>query len=731
VFPAAEHDAPSPKFAGPTDFPARVQITVSTQSAARSRHPGQVVPLRVRRLPSARVRRCEPGSTSVPGACAMCGICGAIGTAPETLLPAVRRMMRAMPHRGPDDEGFEQMPMGPNSRGGVAAFGFRRLAILDLSMAGHQPMVSPFTADCLVFNGEIYNYRALRDILQSRGHVFKTSSDSEVIVHAYEEWGDDCVAKFRGMFAFAVIDWHRRRILLARDQLGIKPLFFRLEASYLAFASEIPSLVLVDGVRPAVSPQAVDYFLRYRYVPAPHTIYQRILRLPPGHTWSCSLEGGEAELREYWTPPAFTGDDQDAGGGSLAEADHLERLDAVLGDSVRQHLQADTPCGVFLSGGVDSTLVAAWMRHLQPGRPLKAFAIGFEEESYSELRYAEVAARTLDLELHREVIRPDGVAIFTEILARHGEPFADTSVLPTWHVARLAREHVPVVLTGDGADEAFAGYGRYDRWLRDTLLHELRRVWSRPEAAWRRLLAEASGSDRGRLDRWEERYIGVFPGAQRSRLWRDDLAGVVDVPSSAFTNAHREATGWGPLQYAQHLDLRTYLPGDILAKVDLAGMAHGLEARTPCADIRVLEFARSLPTTQLRGCGPDGARTMKSLLKRSLARWFPAEFVYRPKQGFAIPETAWMRRGGTARGCLDDLVLSAGSPLRQWFRGEALESLLARFDATGQGATGLWSLAVLGLWLQSQPQSGQPGAYSSATVVRLPQPGPRREEMAA
>lgn len=655
-----------------------------------------------------------------PAMCAIGGIVDFLGRTPEP--GRLSAMMDAQAHRGPDGQGIW-------SREGVA-LGHRRLSILDLA-GGAQPMANEDGTVWLTYNGEIYNFRSLRDTLESRGHLFRSSSDSEVIVHAYEEWGDDCVTRFRGMFAFAVVDWRKRRVLLARDPLGIKPLLFRLEASYLAFASEIPSLVLAESETPAISPQAVDYFLRYRYVPAPHTIYQRILRLPPGHAWSCSLEGGEAELREYWTPPEFADATGEPGMHAASESDWLERLDEVLSDSVRLHLQADTPCGVFLSGGVDSTLVAAWMRRLQPDRPIKAFAIGFDEDSHSEIGHAEFAARTLGLELHSERVRPDGVAIFEEILGRSGEPFADTSVLPTWHVAKLAREHVPVVLTGDGADESFAGYGRYDRWLRDTLFHELRRVWSRPEAAWRRLLAEASGCGRSRLMRWEEKYIGVFPREQRRRLWKDDFVTVVDVPSSAFTKAHREAADWGPLEYAQHLDLRTYLPGDILAKVDLAGMAHGLEARTPCTDVRVLEFARQLPGSQLRSRGPDGDWTMKGLLKRSLARWFPADFVYRPKQGFAIPETAWMRPGGVARVCLEDLLLDAGSPLRDWFRGEALERLVSRFDATGQGATGLWSLAVLGLWLNGQPRAGVTRAGHLPLEIRRPPTESHRAEVTA
>ena len=376
----------------------------------------------------------------------------------------------------------------------------------------------------------------------------------------------------------------------------------------------------------------------------------------------------------------------------------------MLDESVRAHLVSDVPLGAFLSGGIDSTLIAATMaRHLQ--QPVKAFSIGFDEGAYSELNYARQAADALGVELHTEIVRPDVVGIFGELFSRYGEPFADTSAVPTWCVARLAREHVTTVLSGDGADEAFAGYGRYDAWVRDTLLHDAKRALRQPKHVLRRALATVTGTWPERLQRWQDRFVGVFDQPARQALWRDDYRAVAGVPCSAFGDAGRRARQLPPLEYAQYLDLKTYLPGDILTKVDIATMCHGLEARTPFTDLRVMEFAAQVPTRWRRASSRFSQPTLKALPKQLLMPRFPAAFVHRRKQGFAIPEAEWLQRGTPIRACFDDVVASPRARIRDYFSPPQIEHLIRRFDGQGQHATGLWLLLILGLWLE-QPGRG-------------------------
>jgi asparagine synthase (glutamine-hydrolysing) len=616
----------------------------------------------------------------------MCGIAGVIdfaGNSPSTDL--IESMTRSLAHRGPDGQGVFR-------RDGVA-LGHRRLSIIDIA-GGKQPLANETEQVWLTYNGELYNYRELRTLLAERGHRFRTESDSEVIVHAYEEWGDDCVKRFRGMFAFGIADFERRRVLLACDQLGIKPLYYRATGDQLAFASELGPLTTTESTRPRINCQALDYYLRYRYIPAPSTIYESIVRLPPGHLWSCSFDGRAGLPRRYWSlrqEPEAEGD----------ATEWLNEFEGVLEDSVRRHLVSDVPFGVFLSGGVDSTLVAAQMVR-QMDRPVEAFSIGFEEEGYCELTAARRAAELLGVKLHAEIVRPDVVGVFADLFAHFGQPFADTSAVPTWCVAKLAKQHVSMVLSGDGADEAFAGYGRYQGWLNDTLWEDSKRVLRNPKAVVRRWARTLAGTWPSRLDRWQQRFVGVFSPAARRQLWHAPFHSLIETPCSAFRNADREASGLESLEYAQSLDLQTYLPGDILTKVDVATMCHGLEARTPFTDIRVLEFAARVPRTLRFGDAGRGHAEGKVLPKRALRRRLPADFVHRPKQGFAIPESTWLRRGTPVRACFDDLVASPHAAIHDYFRADTIARMTRRFDERGEYATGLWLLLILGHWFDQQ-----------------------------
>jgi asparagine synthase (glutamine-hydrolysing) len=613
----------------------------------------------------------------------MCGIAGIVDFSGRTpALETIRAMIDQQRHRGPDGEGI--------LRRDAVALGHRRLSIIDVA-GGAQPLSNETQDIWLTFNGEIYNFRELRSTLEASGHTFRCQSDSEVIVHAYEQWGDDCVRHLRGMFAFAIADFRRRRLLLARDHFGIKPLFFRLLRDSVAFASELAPLVDNTAGTPNLNCQALDYYLRYRYIPAPHTIYDEVVRLPPAHTWSCTFAGDARPPREYYRLRMCPDE-------SLDDEAVAEQFAEVLDESVAAHLVSDVPFGAFLSGGVDSTLIVAAMAQRLGGR-VQAFSIGFDENDYSELHYARQAAQQLGVELHSEIVTPDVVTILQELFAHYGEPFADTSAIPTWCVARLARRHVPMVLSGDGADEAFAGYTRYDAWVRDTLPRNLARFTRQPRRAMGRAAGLLLGQRDDRLRRWQRDFIGIFRDEERQSLWHDDLRAVTRAPNLAFHQADREARGLRDLQYAQYLDLKTYLPGDILSKVDVAAMCHGLEARTPFADLRVMEFAARLPERWRRQT-IGGRASLKVLPKHHLARQFPAAFVHRRKQGFAIPEAAWLRRGTPVRACFDDVVASAHAAIRQYFQPAEIERRIRQFDETGRQPTNLWLLLILGLWLE-------------------------------
>jgi asparagine synthase (glutamine-hydrolysing) len=622
----------------------------------------------------------------------MCGIAGIVAfDDPGLAQGSIVRMTRQQRHRGPDGQGILR-------RQGVA-LGHRRLSIIDVA-GGHQPMANETHDVWLTFNGEIYNYQELRRTLIASGHVFRTDSDSEVIVHAYEQWGEGCVQHLRGMFAFGIADFRQQKLFLARDHFGIKPLYYRVEPDFLAFASELAPLVDLGAACPEINPQGIDYYLRYRYIPAPQTIYERILRLPPAHTWSCRFDGRAAVPREYWRlqfEPAEQVDDDE----------WLDGFAAVLDESVAAHLVADVPFGALLSGGVDSTLVVAAMARQLKG-DVQVFSIGFDDQSYSELEHARHAAGVLGVELHTQVVRPDVVGILDELFANFGEPFADTSAIPTWCVSQLARQHVTMVLSGDGADEAFAGYGRYDAFVRDTVSRDLLDLVRRPGRAVRRLAARLLGAWPDRLQRWQQRYVGVFDDQARARLWRPEYRSLVHAPCSAFSSAHRDGCRLPTLEYAQYLDLNTYLPGDILTKVDVASMCHGLEVRTPFIDRRVMEFAATLPSRWRRARRNWRPATLKPLPKQYLARQFPASFVHRRKQGFAIPEADWLRPGSLIRQRLDQLLHDPASGVYEYFDPQRTRQLVAEFDQTGRQATSLWLLMILGMWMEQRAASRQP-----------------------
>jgi asparagine synthase (glutamine-hydrolysing) len=574
-------------------------------------------------------------------------------------------------------------------RDGVA-IGHRRLAIIDRETGG-QPMTDDSGRVWITHNGEIYNYQALRAELAASGHRFRTRSDTEVILHAYRAWGTDCVSRFRGMFAFAILDPDARRLVLARDHFGIKPLYYRVGDGYFAFASELAALRVIDDAPPRGSLVALEHYLRFHYIPAPDTIFQGVFKLPPATILTLDLAGGARSLHRYWdltfpTSPRSSG------------VDAAPRADMSIHESVAAHLVADVPFGILLSGGIDSTTITSHVARLTD-EPVRAFAIGFDEADWSELRWAETAARRCGVELASEIVDESIVDRFPTLLRHYGEPFGDNSALATFAVARLARQSVPMVLSGDGGDEAFGGYDKYVHWVRGAALvpslrHDrLRAVMSR----YRRRLRHGGGNVGG----WEF-LLAQSSRRRRRSLWRDSYRDLIDVGCTAVDEAEARAEAWDVLSYAQYLDYHSYLVS-LLTKVDTAAMFHGVEVRTPFVDRELLAVASALPLNQRLELNGRGAIT-KPILKNLLSDAFGEAFVHRPKAGFVIPLERWLQPGRRTRAEVESRVCGADAPLAAFFRPDAVQAELRLFDAGRGSSSRLWALFALSLWLDDNSE---------------------------
>ena len=607
----------------------------------------------------------------------MCGIIG-VAAAPGQQAPGLevgRAMNALIRHRGPDDDGF--------FADGRVLLGMRRLAVIDLA-GGHQPMHNADGSVQAVFNGEIYNYRELRAELVARGHAFYSESDSEVVVQAWEAWGEGCFARLEGMFAIALWDARRQLLVLARDRFGEKPLFWHDDGRRLAFASELKSLLALPGFRRELDADAVRAYACFGYVPAPRSIFVGVAKLEPGHY--LAYAGGKARISRYYTlpfTPKFAGSEAEAG-DELAR-----RLDAA----VASRLVADVPFGAFLSGGLDSSVVVALMaRHL--GQPVRTFSIGFREDAFNELSDARRVARHLGTEHHELVAEPDAVDLLQQLVWYLDEPFADSSAIPTFLVSRLARQHVTMVLTGDGGDEAFGGYDRYLRFLALQRLGAARPLAGLAAAAAGRLVPGSTGY---RLRGLGERLRQPFPDSYLSgvAMTRADLAAELlgEAGGNHYGAAPRRTDGGAEmLDRIVALDIDGYLADDILVKLDRMAMANSLEGRAPLLDHRVVEFAVQLPPS-LRIRHGRG----KHLLREVARRWLPAEVLDKPKQGFAIPLDAWFR--GPLRALAEDVLASRAFRERGLVRPEAARRILDAHLA-GQAAHGetLWLVLSLELW---------------------------------
>ena len=625
----------------------------------------------------------------------MCGICGEVTTQTRGVdEAALRRAVAALRHRGPDDQGIELLS---DRR---AALGHTRLAILDLSAAGRQPMANEDGTIWVTANGEIYNFPELRQALEAKGHRFRSRCDIEVIPHLYEEYGPACVEHLWGMFAVALWDAPRRRLLLARDRLGKKPLYYYTGGGSLAFASECAALLAWPMVERRVEPTAIHEYLTYGYVPAPRSILRGVAKVPPAHylLW----QDGTARLTRYWRPePTETL-------GASSEAEWMERVLALLRDAVRRRMISDVPLGAFLSGGLDSSLVVALMSEAS-SRPVKTFSIGFDEASFDELPYARQVAERFQTE-HRElVVRPEATALAPLLVERFGEPFADASALATFELARLVKSDVTVALNGDGGDEVFAGYDRYRAALAAERLAwcpaPLVRAASRLVAAW-----PESGAKRDPVQRAKrflnglsqpplERYAGwmaCFPNGTKEMLYT--LAFALSLGNSDvlayLRQAWEDAAADHLVNRLQRLDSLTYLPNDLLPKVDITSMTHALEVRSPLLDHRLFELSAQMPSS-LKVRGGVG----KYLLRRIGEGRLPEPVLRRAKAGFGVPVGRWFR--GPLHPWARVILLSDRAGRRGYFEAAALERLLAEHEA-GHVDHGprIWALVMLELWHQ-------------------------------
>jgi len=624
----------------------------------------------------------------------MCGITGLFNYADGA--PARRedlgRMTAALRHRGPDDVGL--LASGP------LGLGHARLSIIDLA-GGRQPIFSEDRSIAVVCNGEIYNHRELRREMESRGHRFATRSDTEVIVHLYEELGSGCVERLSGMFALAVADLRRHTLLVARDRVGKKPLYLADDGRRLAFASELKSFLAAGLIAPEVDPEALDTYLSLGYVPAPWTIFRGAAKLPAGHLAVCDARG--LRIERYWDLELHA---EDAGAG--ADSDLAHELEALLGEAVRDRLESDVPLGAFLSGGLDSgTIVSLMGDHL--AQPVRTHTVGFADRQTDEREDAAAVARALGTDHVATEVRPDLADVLPRIAWHLDEPFADPSAVPTWYVSRETRRRVTVALSGDGGDELFAGYGsRYGRHLlevrlrgllpdsvRGSVLPGLARRWPRSARLPRALRL---GGLFGNLAMDAERaYFAdrcLIPAHLQERLFG---AGLRERrrrfdPFSALEPHLARAPQGDPLARALYLDFKTWLADDGLVKVDRMSMAHALEVRCPLLDHRVVELAGRVPSRLKLSGG-----STKILLRRVAARRLPAEILSRPKRGFAPPVSRWLRED--LRDLSRDLLLDSDALGRTLFDVREVERLLDDHQSGRlEAGWAIWTLLMLEVW---------------------------------
>lgn len=622
----------------------------------------------------------------------MCGVLGILcldGRVPVHE-SALRTIASTLAHRGPDAEGIWM--------GGGVGLAHRRLSIIDLT-SGEQPMTNEDGTIRVIFNGEIYNYRRLKEELESKGHRFKTHSDTEVLVHLYEEQSDELVHRLRGMFAFALWDERRQRMLLARDRIGLKPLFYYVDGNKLLFGSEIKAILAWPGIDRSVDAEALEDYLALGFIPGERSIFRRIRKLPPGHTLTISRDDFRPRLRRYWQLEAEPNT-------SLTAGEWIEATRAKFTETVEVHRIADVPVGAFLSGGLDSSAVTAAFAKSSPNG-IQTFSIGFREERFSELPYARLVSERFGTQHVEEIVTADAAQSLDDLVTFFDEPFADPSAIPTMCVSKLARKHVKVVLSGDGGDEAFGGYKRYAHDLREaavrnwmpgilrrSLVRPLARVW--PKADWLpRHLRLKTALTNVSLDpaRAYANSLSLSRQPLRRKLLHPDIRNRLNghCPELRIARSFGEHSK-DPLRGMISSDINVLLPDDFLTKVDRASMSVGLEVRPPLVDHEFLEHCARIPSELKIREGET-----KWLFKQICDGWLPDSIVHRPKQGFDIPVDDWLR--GPLRATFEDRVLSPSAAVGGLIDPNQAQRLYKKhLSGVGRHGNTLWSLLILGVW---------------------------------
>jgi asparagine synthase (glutamine-hydrolysing) len=622
----------------------------------------------------------------------MCGICGAynFGSPQPVDQKNIEKMCQVLTHRGPDAQGIHIA--------GNIGLGHRRLSIIDLK-TGQQPIYNEDKTITVVFNGEIYNFPELRKQLESKGHRFYTQTDTEVVVHLYEEYGRDCVKHLRGMFAFAVWDAKNRKLLLARDRVGKKPLVYAVCNGILIFGSELKALLEWPGFLPRIDPEAIHYFITYQYVPSPLTIFKDIRKLSPASTLECSADG-KIEISRYW--------DLDFQNKiNISEPEAAERVREKLTEAVKIRLISDVPLGAFLSGGLDSSIIVGLMSRLS-SQPVKTFSIGFEEDDFSEVDYARLVAKHFKTQHQEFIIKPNAIEILPKLVWHYNEPFGDSSALPSYYVARETKRFVTVALNGDGGDENFAGYLRYRAnmlaarvdFLRPLLANNAvkKMISCLPHRehqknllrAFKRFALAMGETPARRNIAWH----CIFDQQYQGQLYSDSFKCTVAATDTYqyLIGVFNQAKADNFLEQLLYTDVMTYLPEDLLVKMDIACMANSLEARSPFLDHEFMELAASLPA-QLKLKGQQS----KYILKQAFAAMLPPAILKRGKMGFGVPIEKWFRR--ELKDYVRDILLSQRSLQRGYFRREFIAELIQQHTA-GKMNHGyrLWNLLNLEIW---------------------------------
>ncbi|HEU4391213.1 MAG TPA: asparagine synthase (glutamine-hydrolyzing) [Blastocatellia bacterium] len=629
----------------------------------------------------------------------MCGVAGVVTHERQPLAAVVEPMIEAQRHRGPDGSGVWADQN--------CALGHRRLAIIDLSDAGRQPMCSREQTSWITYNGEVYNFESVRRELEGLGYGFQSRTDTEVVLRAFENWGVDCLERLRGMFAFAIWDSRRRRLFAARDRAGKKPLFYTHLNGRFLFASELQGLLAGLGYVPEVNESAIDAYLSLGYIPAPLTAFKNIHKLPPAHWITVEVRDSALAIESgcYWEldyGPKIDLDEQEA----------AVVLREKLTEAVKLRMISDVPLGAFLSGGTDSSIVVGLMAQLST-KPVKTFSIGFDQAAYNELDHAKRVADRFETDHHEFIVKPDVLDVLPTLVRHYGEPYADSSAIPTFYVSKLTRSEVTVALNGDGGDESFAGYERYrgnriaerisavpgSNIAAKALGYAIRgSVSSKNRLSYvKRFLSGVGVSTAERYGRW----VGCFDQESKSRLLTPEFAASLNGwrPSRWLESLFNDADGLDPVDRTMAVDVVSYLPYDLLVKVDITSMANSLEARSPFLDHEVMEFAARLPVNmKLRG------RDSKYLLKRAFADGktgdkaiLPAENASRRKMGFGVPVGDWLR--GPLRGFLEDTLLSNESLGRAYFKPDVVRRLVSdHVEHRVDHSSRLWSLLMLEMW---------------------------------